>query len=204
MKLKLISLLLFSFLLSSELFAQNFLVNHNTSAFHVNAFYGSTNGTSTKILGIAPGFTFNGRTTMSIGLAKTYIRDFDKLNTLRFSASYLAIKPFKDSNVFNLSFDGAYEITGFDNDEISNMRTISAAITCYRKFALAERTYSIPSLSIGWQRAEVATFTNGGVLFRIQTTILHKNLHFTPNLEYFDKNTSFGMTLGILLPLKTK
>lgn len=106
--MKTIFIIVFLGLTQFNLISQNYLFEPNSSGFHLAGLLGSSRGST--ILGIRPGYTFNGNLTLGLVVGSENISDLD-LNSaaIRPYIDFLAIK--QGENNIPVSFEFGYSLS---------------------------------------------------------------------------------------------
>ncbi len=203
MKKRLITLLLVLFSISS--YAQNYLFEDGESGAHIFGQIGSFQGTT--VLGIAPGYTWNGRTSFSVTAGRERNDDWDiTVFDLKPYLSHMILKQNEDDMPISFALGAAYQYSFSPDDKDTKVHTYAFDGSIYHRLYLSENVSIIPSGMVGWGKTFVKetgydSESSSAVTYGVQASALFRNFHITPNVQFSRGNTIFNVLIGAIFPL---
>lgn len=194
--------LLLLLVVTGELLSQNYLYDKGTSGFHIAGQLGASRGST--LLGIRPGYTFNGKTTIGLVVGSGNITDLDlNSTTIRPYLDFLALK--QDRNMpMSLNLGIHYQYNSFPKIPGLTFNTIGFSLNALRSFDVGGNTQLIPSIGIGWDKTIVSLVGYSGnvssIGFGLSTAAKFNNFYLEPLVSFQKGGTQFSLSVGVTFP----
>ena len=196
--------LLYSMLSFETAFAQNYLIQNDSSGFHGSVQL--TSGTFENILAIQPGYTWNGRLTAGIDLGKgtDKIRNLT-LNIVRPNLNYLIIKQSENISPVSINLEVAYQYNILPTTP-ANSRSVQFGGTLYHTISVHDNNVSLSlipqagliavnTISKNMSQAE----TGVGIVYNAGVTVQWQKVYFEPKFFINEGNISYSLKVGYIL-----
>lgn len=199
-KFKIVFFVLFVFI--NKLTSQNYLFNENESGFHVFGQFTSNEGSS--LIGISPGYTFNGKLTMglTLGFEEDNESDFSS-NAIRPYIDYLVLKQ-DNNNPVSINLYGAYQHNNFPDFKDLKVNTVNLGLGIFHQLNLGTNFDLIPAGGVGWARSTAnlwgASESESGINYGLSLTGKINKFYVTPGLSFSNGDTIFNLVLGVIFP----
>jgi hypothetical protein len=185
-----------------NVFAQNYLFEPNSSGFHI-AGQVSTSSTST-ILGIRPGYTFNGKITIGLVVGSENITDLNLNSTaIRPYLDFLALKQDRDIPL-SLNLGVHYQYNSFPKIPGLTFNTIGFSVNALHSFDVGGNTQLIPGIGIGWDKTTVSLVGYSGnvssIGFGLSTAVKFNNFYLEPLVSFQKGGTQITLSVGVIFP----
>lgn len=202
MKRSILTVLLF--LLTFSVFGQNFLFESGQSGAHIGGQIGFGNGST--ILGLSPGYTWDGKLTLSLTGGHERNNDYDLTsNSIKPSLSYMVVKQNKEGIPVSVSLGASYQYNFFP--DIKNLKThsIGLDVGLFHRLYVNDQVSVIPGALLGWGQtaAKYSGFDAekaSGVMGALQASLLVNKFHITPSVQFSKEVTVFNLLLGFIFP----
>ena len=200
--MKTISIIVLIGLIQGTLFSQNYLFDSKSSGFHIAGILGASTGST--LLGIRPGYTFNGKLTTGLVVGSENITDLDLNSTaIRPYIDFLAIKQEENDVPVSLNLGIHYQHNSFPKVPGLNFNTFGFSLNVLHTIEISNASI-VPSLGIGWDKTTVSLSGYSGnvnaVGFGISTAAKFNNLYLEPLVAFHKRSTQFNLSVGIMLP----
>lgn len=198
--------ILFIFLIGlfqGNLISQNYLFDSNSSGFHIAGLLGAS--TESTLLGIRPGYTFDGKLTLGLVVGSENISDLDLNSTaIRPYIDFLALKQGENDVPISLNLGIHYQHNSFPKVPGLIFNTFGFSLNVLHAFEVNQNTSIIPSLGIGWDKTTVSLSGYSGnvstVSFGLSTAAKFNNFYLESLISFYKGGTQFNLSLGIILP----
>lgn len=193
-------ILLVFFIGSSSLCAQSIHFDEGQNGFSLFGQLASNNGST--LVGITPGYTFNGKLSLNLGVGS---ESFDGLNmsstAIISNISYLVLKQDDHNNPVSVQIGSSYQYNTFSNVDNLNYGTSSLYAAVYHEINTSSDIRVIPGAAVGYSRSRV-NFENvnlgsvSAVTYGLNVSVNINDFIIQPALLFRDGNSVFHLQLG--------
>ncbi|MDQ6482571.1 hypothetical protein [Dyadobacter sp. LHD-138] len=185
-------------------FGQNFLLERGQSGAHIGGQLGFGKGST--ILGISPGFTWDGKLTLSLTGGHERNNDYGiTSNSIKPSLSYMVVKQDNEGIPLSVSLGASYQFNFFPDDKDLKAHTLGLDVGLFHRLYLNDQISIIPGALVGWAQT-TAKYTGyedekvSGVIGAFQTSLLVNQFHITPSVQFSKNATVFNLLIGYIFP----
>lgn len=182
------------------LLCQNYLYESDHSGFHIAGQLGSSSGST--LLGIRPGYTYNGKTTLGLVIGAEHLSDVG-LNTtaIRPYIDYLVLKENDNDAPVSLNLGAHYQYNSFPKQSGLSLSTIGFSINLLKNIE-AGNTLLLPSIGVGWDHSTLNLFgitaSDNTIGLGISMAAKFNQVYIEPLVSIKRGGAQFGLSVGLV------
>lgn len=181
--------------------SQNYLFDKGSSGFHIAGQLGASSGST--LLGIRPGYTFNGIVTLGLVLGSEHLSDVDLNSTaIRPYLDFMVLKQGENDAPVSVNLGTHYQHNSFPKLTGLSLSTFGISVNLLHSIEAGNSTLIVPSIGVAWDRSTLNLLgikaSENSIGVGLSMAAKFNNLYIEPGVSFRKGGTQFGVSIGVV------